>query len=56
MSDKKVLVTFDLDNDTYFGMLRYCADNRVSIDAFVEEALRWFIKTHKSNTKRKNKK
>lgn len=54
MSDKKTLITFELDEDTYFDMLRYCADHRISIDQFVEEALRSFIGTYK--VKKKNKK
>jgi len=54
MCDKKTTITIELDNDTYFNMLRYCADTRTSIDAFVEDALVHFIKKHKKkNTKTK---
>ena len=41
--DKKVLVTFELDNDLYFKMLKHCYENRVSIDEFVESSLKYFL-------------
>jgi hypothetical protein len=50
-SEDKVLVTFDLDNDVYFGMLKYCADNRISLDDFVEMALRSYLDKPKKKKK-----
>jgi hypothetical protein len=55
-SDGKTLVTFEIENDLYFNMLQLCVDERISIDEFVEKALRHFIDTYgkkKKPSKRK---
>jgi hypothetical protein len=54
-SDGKTLVTFEIDNDVYFGMLQMCVDQRISIDEFVERALRSFIDNHKKKKPSKRK-
>ena len=51
--DKKVTVTIELDNDTYFEMLRVCYERRQSIDDFVEETLKYYIKLNKSKKVKK---
>lgn len=53
--NKKTLVTFDIDSDTYFEMLQCCVDLRMSIDEFVEMALKAFIEKHKEDKKKKKK-
>jgi hypothetical protein len=45
--DDKVLVTFDLDDDSYFELLRYCVNSRRTLDDVVEAALQSFIEKHK---------
>jgi hypothetical protein len=40
---KKVLVTFELENDLYFKVLEACVAERITLDEFVEKALRSFI-------------
>ncbi len=46
----KITVTFELDDDTYFQMLQACIDAHITIDEFVESALKNFIKNKKGKS------
>lgn len=51
--DDKVLVTLELDENIYFEMLKYCSDNRISLDDFVEQALKAFIEKYDATPDKK---
>jgi hypothetical protein len=50
--DNRVLVTFEIETNIYFAMLKHCVDNRITIDDFVELALKQFIDKHKKSKKK----
>jgi hypothetical protein len=51
--DDKVLVTFDLDDDSYFELLRYCVNTRRTLDDVVDASLKSFIEKHKHLVRKK---
>ena len=46
---KKVNLIIEIEENLYFNILKYCYENRVTIDDFVEKAINAYIKVHKKN-------
>lgn len=46
--ENKTIITFDLERDVYFGVLKLCVDRQQTLDEFVEMAMKDFLKKYKN--------
>jgi len=53
--DDLALVTFEMDKESYFNMMKVCLERKQTIDEFVTAALKDFIAKNKTLTKKKKK-